>query len=279
MRTPGAFIVFNRPEKTARVLAEIAKAKPRKLFVIADGPRPNCLSDIAQCCAVRKIFDQVDWECEILLNYSEVNLGCGRRPATGISWVFEHVEEAIILEDDSVPHPTFFRFCEELLEKYHDDRRMMMIGGFNMYPTCSPYSYRFSRMPACVGGWATWRRAWQYWDGQMTLWPLLRDTPWLLDIVEDSRAVKSWQNILERAYAEASHADYWDYQWMFACWAQSGLAILPTTVNLLSNIGFGADATHTKSVHDKRANLPTGEMVFPLHHPPYVMRDRETDHI
>jgi hypothetical protein len=279
MRTPVAFIVFNRPEKTARVFAEIAQAKPRKLFVIADGPRPHCLRDVAQCSAVRKIIDQVDWECEVLQNYSEVNLGCGRRPATGISWVFEHVEEAIILEDDCVPRPTFFRFCEELLEKYRDDWRVMMIGGFNMYPNRSPYSYRFSRVPACVGGWAAWRRAWQYWDGQMTLWPLLRDTPWLLDIMEDPRAIASWQKIFERAYTESSHADYWDYQWMFACWAQSGLAILPTTVNLLSNIGFDAEATHTKSANDSRANLPTGEMIFPLQHPPYMMRDRETDHI
>jgi len=279
MHTPVALIIFNRPEKTERVLAEIAKAKPRKLFVIADGPRPNCPNDIAQCSAVRKIIERVDWGCEVLKNYSEVNLGCGRRPATGTSWVFEYVEEAIILEDDIVPHPTFFRFCEELLEKYRNDWRVMMIGGFTMHPHCSPYSYRFSRIFGCVGGWATWRRAWQYWDGQMTLWPTLRDdTSWMLDIMGESRVVEHWRKILERAYTESSHADYWDYQWMFACWAQSGLAIVPT-VNLISNIGFGADATHTKSVSDGRANLPTAAMRFPLQHPPYMIRNRDVDYI
>jgi hypothetical protein len=277
--TPIAFIVFNRPSKAARVLAEIAKVKPRQLFVIADGPRANYPDDIEKCSAVRKLIDHVDWECEVLKNYSDVNLGCGLRPATGIRWVFEHVEEAIILEDDCVPHPTFFRFCEELLEKYHNDWRVMMIGGFNIYEHRSPYSYSFSRIPVCAGGWATWRRAWQYWDGQMKLWPILRDTSWLLDILGDSRVVEYWQNILNQAYSDSSTVDYWDYQWAFACWAQSGLSILPTTVNLLSNIGFDEDATHTKSVNDRRANLPTAEIIFPLQHPPYMVRDREADQV
>jgi hypothetical protein len=274
---PIAFIVFNRPDKTARVLAEIAKAKPGKLFVIADGPRTNYPDDVEKCSAVRKLINQVDWECEVLKNYSDVNLGCGLRPATGIRWVFEHVEEAIILEDDCVPHPTFFRFCKELLEKYRKDRRMMMIGGFNIYEHCSPYSYSFSRIPVCAGGWATWRRAWQYWDRQMKLWPALRDTSWLFDILGDKRVVEEWQNIFTKAYSNSNTADYWDYQWAFACWAQSGLSILPTTVNLLSNIGFDEEATHTKLINDRRANLPTAEIIFPLQHPPYAVRDREAD--
>ena len=116
MRTPIAFIVFNRPDLTARVFAEIARARPEKLLVIADGPRPDHQGENAKCAATRAIIERVDWPCEILKNYSDVNLGCGHRPApTGLRWLFEQVDEAIILEDDCVPHPTFFRFCEELL--------------------------------------------------------------------------------------------------------------------------------------------------------------------
>ena len=131
MRTPVVFIIFSRPDLTARVFAEIARARPEKLLVIADGPRPDREGEDAKCAATRAIIERVDWPCEILKNYSNVNLGCGHRPATGLRWVFEQVEEAIILEDDCVPHPTFFRFCEELLEHYRDDERVMHISGDN----------------------------------------------------------------------------------------------------------------------------------------------------
>ena len=278
VRTPVALIAFNRPDKTARVLSEIVKAQPSKLFVIADGPRPNHPEDAAKCRAVRELIERVDWNCEVLKNYSDVNLGCGRRPASGISWVFEHVEEAIFLEDDTVPHPSFFPFCDELLEKYRHDERVMMIGGFKICDHPMPYSYHFSRVPPCLGGWATWRRAWQYWDGRMTLWPKLRDdTSWLSDVMEDPRAVEYWRTVFEKAYTDFRIADYWDYQWMFACWVQGGFAILPTTGHLISNIGFDEDATHTKSGADRRSSLPTTEMRFPLWHPPYVMRDKAVD--
>jgi hypothetical protein len=280
LHTPIAFIIFNRPDLTERVFTEIAKAKPTKLFVIADGPRPDRPCEAEKCAAARAIIDRVDWECEVLKNYSDVNLGCGRRPATGISWVFEHVDRAIILEDDCVPHPTFFRFCEELLERYHDNERVMMIGGTTVLfvPKRTPYSYHFSRLPTCFGGWATWRRSWQHYDIEMKLWPALRETSWLPDILGDPIAIEFWQKIFDKAYAGRGNVDYWDYQWTFACWAQSSLAVLANT-NLISNIGFREDATHTKSPISIAANLPTDEMVFPLQHPPYVVWDKEVDQI
>ncbi len=281
MHTPVALIIFNRPDTTERVFAEIAKAKPPKLFVIADGPRPNPPGEAEKCAGVRAIIERVDWECEVLKNYSDVNMGCGKRPATGISWVFEHVDRAIILEDDCVPHPTFFRFCEELLEKYRDDERVMMIGGTNtlLGRKRMPYSYYFSRMPNCCGGWATWRRAWQHFDFEMRLWPALRDTSWLLDLLEDPRAVEIWRSIYDEAYAGLVNADYWDYQWAFACGMQNGFVVVSNT-NLVCNIGFGEDATHTKDPNSSIvANIPTAEMKFPLQHPPYMVRDREADQI
>jgi len=278
VRTPVAFIIFNRPETTKLVFNEIVKARPRKLFVIADGPRADQPSDSGKCEAARAIIDRVDWDCQVLKNYSDVNLGCGRRPATGISWVFEQVEEAIILEDDCVPHPTFFRFCSELLENYRDDERVMQISGnnFQFGRQRTAFSYFMSRFQLCAGAWATWRRAWQYYDMEMKLWPSLRDTPWLFEILGDLRAARYWQNIFDRAYDCAGNVDYWDYQWTFAFWAQNGLSVLPSTT-LVSNIGFGEDATHTKSPNDPTANLPTAPMMFPLRHPPYIARDNEAD--
>lgn len=277
VNTPVALIIFNRPDITKKTFDEIAKARPPKLFVIADGPCADNPEDIKKCAAVREIIERVDWKCEVIKNYSNVNLGCGKRPATGISWVFEHVEEAIILEDDCVPHPTFFRFCEELLEIYRHDERIMMIGGrSNLYDQeQTQYSYYFSRLPSCWG-WSTWRRAWRHHDMEINLWPSLRDTSWLLDILSDPVEIEFWQNIFDKAYTGAGNVDYWDFQWAFTCWAHNGLTILPNK-ELVSNIGFGEEATHTKSFDDKRANLPVAEMVFPLKHPSYMVRDREAD--
>jgi hypothetical protein len=277
MDTPVALIIFNRPDKTKRVLQAIAAARPRQLFVIADGPRPDRPEDAEKCGAARAIIEQVNWPCEVVKNYSDVNLGCGARPATGISWVFDQVNEAIILEDDCVPHPTFFPYCQELLHMYREDTRIMSVGGFTSYKQSRPHNYYFSVFPICSGGWATWRRAWRYWDGGIKLWPTLRETSWLRETLGNAQVAQVFQDIFDRAYAEGEKADYWDYQWIFACWAHSGLSILPTQTNLLSNIGFDEEGTHTKSGDDPRADAPTEAIEIPLRHPPCVLRDREMD--
>jgi hypothetical protein len=278
LETPVALIIFNRPETTARVLAEIARARPRRLLVVADGPRADRAGEADRCAAARAVIDRVDWDCEVLRNYSDVNLGCGRRPATGISWVFEQVEEAIVLEDDCVPHPTFFRYCEELLRAYRDDERVMHVGGSGFQRgAAGPYSYFFSRhYPSW--GWASWRRAWRHFDMSLRLWPGLRPGPWLADVLGDDRLVEHWRTMFDRTHAAGGDVSWWDFQWTFACWSQSGLSILPY-VTLVSNIGFGPDATHTRRPSDPIANLPATEMAFPLRHPPYVLRDRDADGI
>ena len=129
LNTPVAFLIFNRPETTHRVFAEIARARPRRLLIVADGPRSE--ADADKCRAARAVIERVDWQCDILTNYSDINLGCKRRISSGLSWVFEQCEEAIVLEDDCLPDPTFFRFCAELLDKYRNDQRIMMISGNN----------------------------------------------------------------------------------------------------------------------------------------------------
>ncbi|MBR8826970.1 MAG: glycosyltransferase family 2 protein [Gomphosphaeria aponina SAG 52.96 = DSM 107014] len=273
--TPIAFLIFNRPDTTLKVFEAIREAKPPLLMVVADGPRQDKPGEAEKCAATRKIIAQVDWQCEVRTLYSDVNLGCKRRVASGLSWVFTQVEEAIILEDDCLPHPTFFRFCEELLDYYRDDKRIMVISGDNYQfgRQRTEYSYYFSRYNHCWG-WATWRRAWKYYDMEMKLWPKIRDEGGLRCILEDSKAIKYWSNILQKTYA--GEIDTWDFQWTFACWVQSGLTILPD-VNLVSNIGFGPEATHTKDSGNHSANLPVQAMGFPLQHPPLVIRQTEAD--
>jgi hypothetical protein len=275
LTTPVAFLIFNRPDTTARVFEAIRQAKPPKLLVVADGPRPDRPDDVEKCKAARAIIDKVDWDCAVLKNYSEVNLGCGKRPATGITWVFEQVEEAIIFEDDCLPHPTFFRFCEELLNYYRHDERIMVISGnnFQFGRSRTNYSYYFSRYNH-IWGWASWRRAWKYFDYDLKLWPKIKNENWLTSILEDKTAVKYWTKNFQRTYE--GEPTVWDYRWTFACWIQNGLTILPS-VNLVSNIGFGEGATHTSSSKSKVANLPVEEMIFPLKHPPFLLRHVEAD--
>jgi len=279
VNTPVTLIIFNRPDHTEKVFAEIAKARPSKLFVIADGPRPDHPVDVERCAAARGIIDRVDWDCEVFKNYSDINLGCGVRPATGISWVFEKVDKSIILEDDIFPHSTFFRFCEELLGRYQDDERVMMIAGMKTRlgekgMLFSQYSYGFSRAINQVG-WATWRRAWQHYDFEINMWPKLRDSSWILGITGNPISVEFYKKLFDQTANSKGVLDYWDYQWLFTCWAQNGLCIVPNT-NLTINIGFDERATHSK-VSPQGMPSSLEEMHFPLSHPPYVLRDFDCD--
>ncbi len=275
--TPVVLIIFKRPELTRRVLDAIALARPRKLFVVADGPRPDRPGEREACEAARAVIDRVDWDCEVFKNYSDVNRGCGRGPATAVSWALGQVEEAIILEDDCLPHPSFFPFCEELLERYRNDERVMHIAGSTYRPgqIATPYSYFFSQWNGCWG-WATWRRAWRHFDASVKQWPQLRETSWLTDVLEDEGAVRIWAKEFEVANERAGNVSYWDYQWTFACWANSGLSINPRT-NLVTNVGWGPDATHTVATKDPLGHVPASEMTFPLAHPPNVLQFRQLD--
>jgi hypothetical protein len=275
LRTSVAFLIFNRPDTTEKVFEAIRQAKPPKLLVVADGSRPDRPDDVEKCAAARAIIERVDWDCEVLKNYSDVNLGCKNRVSSGLDWVFNTVEEAIILEDDCLPHSTFFRFCDELLDYYRDDKRIMVISGVNFQfgRKRTEYSYYFSRYNHCWG-WATWRRAWQYYDIDMKLWSIIRDGDWLKYILQDSKAVKYWTNFFQNVYNE--NINSWATRWTLACWIQNGLTILPN-VNLVSNIGFGEGATNTTISKSRFANIPVEEMDFPLKHPPFLLRHVEAD--
>ncbi|MBS1788528.1 MAG: glycosyltransferase family 2 protein [Acidobacteria bacterium] len=275
VQTSIVFIIFNRPDTAAKVFAEIRRARPQKLFVIADAPRVSQKGEREKCLAARAIIEAVDWECEVFTNFAESNLGCQRRISSGLDWVFDQVEEAIVLEDDCVPHPSFFPFCEELLDRYREDRRVMHIAGTNYQfgRQRFPYSYYFSRYNHCTG-WATWRSAWRHFDVEMKLWPEFRDRNLLKDLFDDAQAEAYWHRSFQMVYEK--RIDSWAYCWTLACWIQNGLTILPN-VNLICNIGFDANGSHTKNRRSRFANIPLEEMKFPLQHPPFVVRDDQAD--
>lgn len=285
MTTPVLLLVFNRPDLTEKVFNRIAEAKPEKLFLVADGPRKGNAEDEKACAEVKRIVENVTWECEVYRNYSEKNLGCGIRVASGISWVFENVDRAIILEDDCLPDPTFFPFCDELLERYKDDDRVMNISGKNLQPdhTYSNSSYYYSRYPV-TWGWATWRRAWNYYDYHLTLWKQLKETDFPLQVTKYENTAEYLRHHFNNSFRinppeDIYNSDYtytWDYQWVFACWAQQGLSIVPDR-NLVSNVGFGDNATHTKNENHEFAAMPVTGMEFPLVHPPHKIVNRKAD--
>ena len=275
LTTPVAFIIFNRTDTTERVFAEIAKARPPKLLVVGDGPRANRSGEADKVAATRAIIKRVDWDCEVLTNFSAVNLGCKRRVSSGIGWVFEQVEEAIILEDDCLPDPTFFRFCQEMLERFRHDQRIGMVSGdnFQFGQRRNDDSYYFSKY-IHIWGWATWRDRWAgSYDVTMAKWPRIRKEGWLADMVGNTREAAYWQKIFERVHR--GEIDTWDYQWVFANWVEGRMSILPA-VNMITNVGFDSNATHTTGASDL-ANLARKPIAFPLTHPLGVFRNIQAD--
>lgn len=271
MTVPVLLIIFNRPELTRQVLEAIARVKPKTLLVAADGPRFS--EEAALCEQTRKLINRADWGCNIRTNFSDTNLGCGVRVYTAIDWAMSQFEELIILEDDCIPEPSFFYYCRSLLEYYRHDERIMHISGNNFQAGQSrtKYSYYFSKYTH-AWGWATWKRAWRHFDWQMKSWPDLRKQGLVETFCNDEYEQKYWNEILDRMHEGAP--DVWDYQWNYACWSQNGLAILPNK-NLVSNIGVGEDATHTRG-GSPFMNLPT-QAILEISHPPFVNRNREAD--
>lgn len=273
MNATIALFLFNRPELTARVFTEIRRARPGRLLLIADGPRDD--RERERCELARQAAGPIDWQCEVQRNFSGVNLGCRARMGSGIDWVFSQADEAILLEDDCLPDPTFFPFCAELLERYRHDDRVMMISGDNFQRgrRRTPHSYYFSRIPH-IWGWATWRRAWRHFDVNLRDWPSFRDTEFLTDLFDHPKFAQTYRRVFDET--AAGRIDTWDHQWAFAFWRRRGLCALPE-VNLVTNLGFGPDATHTRGAASPDARIPAHAMAFPLDHPASVEALAEAD--
>ena len=270
-------MVFNRLDTTKQVFEAIRQAKPPRFYIAADGHRPECAGEDEKVLEVRNyVLKNIDWDCEVKTLFRNRNLGCGVAVSNAIDWFFEAEETGIIFEDDVLPDPSFFPFCEELLERYRNEPQIMLISG--NYFAGEKYrpvnSYCFSRYPH-MWGWATWRRAWLCNDRQMVKWPQLKQTNFLSQLADgDKYFIKSWSKIFDMIYA--GRDDIWDYQFTFACWVNHGLSILPSK-NLVKNIGFGVDGTHTLDDGNWIAKLPLQLMEFPLIHPIIIARNVEAD--
>lgn len=275
--TPILFVVFNRPETTKLVFEEIRKRRPAYLFIAADGPRENRSEDKKRCHEVREIVSDVDWPCEVKTLFSEKNLGCKIAESSAFNWFFKNVEMGIILEDDCLPNQSFFPYCQELLERYKDDKRVMHISGDNFQKNNSNFlkkeSYYFSKIPH-VWGWATWRRAWDLYDVEIKRWPEIKECHTLKPFFNKRGVYEYWSYVWDKYYANKINS--YDGQWVFACAVHGGLSINPS-VNLISNLGFGNDSTHTKDTTLWFANMPTETMVFPLIHPKDISVDDKAD--
>jgi hypothetical protein len=274
MRSPILFVVFNRPDVTSQVFDAIRLARPPRLYIAADGPRKDRVGEAERCRAVQEIVSKVDWSCEVKKLIREKNLGCKKAVSSAIDWFFSQEPEGIILEDDCLPHPDFFTYCDELLERYRNDERVGMISGCNFQNGTkqSEDSYYFSRFYH-IWGWASWARAWKNYDVNISRWPKLKKDAWLIALGFDGSEKRHWEKAFDRVYA--GEIDTWDHQWTFASWLSQMLSITPA-VNLVSNIGFGAEATHTtgKSIF---SNMQKDAIQFPLKHPIAVIRNSYAD--
>ena len=274
LQTAVLFLIFNRPDTTAQVFEAIRKAKPPRLYVAADGPREGREGEAERVEQVREIATAVDWPCELKTLFRGKNLGCKKAVSGGITWFFEQEEQGIILEDDCLPHTEFFTYCETLLERYATDDRVWVITGNNFQSgqKRGGASYYFSKYNHCWG-WATWRRAWQRYQGDLPFWSKWSQSTDWREKTPDPVERRYWSKIFKRVCA--GQIDSWAYPWTASVWYHDGLTATPN-VNLVSNIGFGPDSTHTASVDSPLANMAT-KGIGEIRHPAVVARDADAD--
>lgn len=266
---PILFVIFKRKDVSQRAFAQIKKVKPIKLYIACDGPRPNVEGEAEMVEATREaILGAIDWECEVHTNFQKTNLGCGMGVYTAINWLFENEERGIIIEDDCIMRDSFFPFVEEMLERYADDTRIGLVDGANYLEHVDiPDSYVFSQYKS-TNGWASWRRAWQLMDLDMS-W---RGTKYELSVINNmgykSKDVRYWKHCLKSI--DVNDVSAWDWQWYFALAANNMLSITPK-YNLTTNIGFGKEATHTTQGSIPSQYISTRDISFPLQHPKFVV--------
>ncbi|MEJ7912488.1 MAG: hypothetical protein WKF70_04990 [Chitinophagaceae bacterium] len=267
------FLIFNRPDTTEQVFQQIRKARPTYLFVAADGPRGGVPGEKERCSKTRSIIDKVDWPCEVKTYFRNENLGCGPAVSTAITWFFNHVTEGIILEDDCFPDPSFFPYCQELLEKYRHTEHIKLIGGNNFQDGVlrGHGSYYFSHYPE-IWGWASWRRVWQEYDFTMSGLEEGAESQVLQNLYKSAEEHAYWRDKFFQT--KKGIINTWDYQLVYSILKNKGLAISPQ-VNLVKNIGIDNNPTHV-SLRDSKKNLVNNTISFPLKHPD-IMVDKEAD--
>ncbi len=252
LETAVLFLVFNRPGATKRVFEKIRNVRPTRLYVAADGPRKERVGEFQLTEAVRDIATNVDWECDVRLKFNHENFGCKMAVSQAISWFFSMEFQGIILEDDCLPDESFFWFCETLLRRYQDDTRVWAINGTNFQhgQRRGEDSYYFSMYPH-IWGWATWRRVWNFYDVEMLFWDSWRSSKSWKNYFKDPVIRHFWTEQFDRV--RNGEIDTWDYQFAASTFFNNGIVATPN-INLVTNIGFGDDATHTLNKNFPYAN-------------------------
>lgn len=258
-KTPILLIAFNRLNTAKKSFGEIKKVKPRELFIMIDGARENRPGEKEKVDAVKNyIMKNITWKCKVKTLFREKNLGCRKAISSAISWFFENVEQGIIIEDDCIPSQSFFRFCQEMLEKYKNDERIAQICGTNIKTEINmSESYLFSST-FNIWGWATWRRAWKKYDIHMKDWPSLRLKS--LSFMRDYSLLDKVKSFRLYDLTYKNKIDTWDYQWDFICKINNFLSVIPQK-NLIENIGF-SDGAHTANGVSR--TIPRKNLKFPL---------------
>lgn len=276
-QVPILLLVFNRPDTTRRVFDTIRRVQPARLYLAADGPRASRAGEVERVKEVREIVSNIDWPCEVKTLFRDSNLGCKNAVSEAITWFFTQEPEGIVLEDDCVPHPQFFLYCGELLERFRNDERIGFISGTSLYDlrkeglTWDGEDFVFSRYLS-VWGWASWRRVWKDYDPDILSWPIDKEA--ISALTENSRLRSAHIKLFDKIHAGL--IDTWDYQVGLMLWKNSRLAITPR-FNLIENIGFNDDATHTQSANNlmaKLSRMSPSNLTFPLTSPHLIMRNR-----
>lgn len=271
-------IIFNRPSTTERVFDVIRKVQPKRLYIAADAPRADKPEDKEKCEKAREVTEDVDWPCQVNRLYQEVNLGCSKGPISAFDWFFSFEEEGIILEDDCLASTSFFSFCDEMLKHYRNDEKIILVSGCNLgFNLQTGYSYGFSGVPN-MWGWATWKRSAELVDYELTEWKNVKNKLFhvykafrqsLFDT--DLNWYRYWIDKFDRTIQQ-SVITWWDWQWIYYQARHNKLSIFPA-VNLVRNIGFNEDATHTKEEDNPAANLYSFDLLIPFKHPLVIKRD------
>jgi hypothetical protein len=272
--TPILYIIYNRPDLVELTFGQIAKIKPKELFIAADGPKHEKVSDAENCILARNIvLSKINWDCNIHTLFREENLGCKYGPSKAIDWFFDNVEHGIILEDDILVNQGFFNYCETMLKTYKTDERIMMISGLNISGKSKTTEDYFFGYFGGVWGWATWKRCWQGFNVDFNYWnDILIKEHITLFFPREVRHERI--SLYDRIFGGDNTV--WDTQWAFYRYINSGLCIIPSN-NLIKNIGFDERATHTTTKSQPWSNLEIYDIPNNIQLNPYVLRNLKYD--
>lgn len=273
-------LFFNRPEYLRRLFDEVRKARPSRLFLYQDGARNE--KDVEKIEECRRIVEDIDWECDVHRKYQTRNYGCDPSNYISQKWAFSIADKCIVFEDDDVPSQSFFPFCKEMLDRYENDERIVMVTGFNTDEVTRdvPYDYFFTSVFS-IWGWASWRRVIDRWDGE---YKYLDDEYNMRQLQALIKERKYRSDIIKMSYDHrASGKQYYESIFWTSMLFNSGLAIMPVK-NQINNTGATEDSTHYSAFRTMpRAlrrifTMKRYEMDFPIKHPPYVIENVEYKH-